>query len=1214
MAGPIAADASGHNHPAVYEPGVCFYLEGSALQPYTNSTINRSAFFCGGRMLTELTSLPQQFTVQMDVWNGMPVDARSVTGWFFSRDHASGLSAHGIHVGIGGTTDGRQGQLILQLGHRKPIVGKTKLERWNWYSIQLKCRARTLQVFLDDGTEPEIEVAFPESMVLPNSIFIGGRSDNENNFEGRIDEVAFFAHDSIVEAASTADKNLKHNSAVSALDAIEAERGGRHWIDQKTESARSAAQSLKSFQVEAGFRIELFASEPLVKDPVAITFDHRGDMYVVEYADYPVGKNGVGGLSRIVCLKDTNNDHQADQRIVFADGLDFAHSLMAYRDGILVGAKTQLLHLIDTDGDGVADQRSVLFDGFAPAHPQMQIGMPVWGLDNRIYCNYGSGEVTSKWAAQTKVRLPRKDFWFDPVSHKFGSTAGWGQYGNTVDRWGNRFFSTNRNPIKSDFLDREIAVRNSHHTVSISEYDVADSGGDSKVFPLRAMKSNYLSHAGTYTAACGTTAWLGPASSPTARQKRLADSVFVCEPIGHVVSRTIVNTDQVPMTSVRAEADRDFLASNDAWFRPSSLQTGPDGALYLADMYRLWVEHPKFLPKEIAQQIDWRAGDDLGRIYRIVVDDQPSPLPVKVPRTPMGFVKSLTSENGWTRLLGQRLFVEKSAVDPSEQVISALRKLCRHTQAETRLHALATLDGVSALRSCELLLGLNDDHPRVRQFAAKLASKTVPTRVVLTSLAAKAKDTDAGVRMQTTVATRPSRQTTVINALAARVLSDGGSPFMADVILTSCHDIESLVLSKAISILKSSVTNQNEDEDGMSSRDAVAGSPVVTEKLNQLAPVLIRLGQAIGRSGNSDQVQGLLNVVINGIESVDSASTVQTWQAALLDGLAIGLKRSPGKQLPTSLPELLERAPKPFTDSVAVLSGWLNQNQLMLHDSKASVNARVAAIRLLSWQSAAVALRQLQPLLGAAQPETIQRAAVGVLLESGAKESVAEVLRHWKHLRPMIRVDVVQIVLRRNSSTSQLLTEMQAGRVSSASLSIDQRARLLTHSNKSIRTVAQEIYPAAVSNNRQEVVQKYASVVTQVGSREQGAEIFKKNCSTCHRMGSVGSVVGPDLTDVRSRSRTALLHEILDPNGKVEPRFCACTVITTDGTTLTGILANETADTIQLRTSGGRLEEVSQSDIEEIITSDRSLMPEGLETAVTEQQMADLLAFLTAAP
>src|SRR6056297_3410226 len=194
----------------------------------------------------------------------------------------------------------------------------------------------------------------------------------------------------------------------SALEVIESSRGGRHWVDEATAPPKSPDESLAAIEIEPGYEISLFAAEPLVRDPVAICFDASGKLYAVEYSDYPIGpEEGDEPLSKIVYLEDSDGDGTADKRYVFADKLDFAHSMMAYRGGLLVGAKTQVLFLKDTDGDHVADVREVVMEGFKPAHPQMQIGNPRWGIDNWIYFNYGTGDVRTPGSDESQA-IPRK--------------------------------------------------------------------------------------------------------------------------------------------------------------------------------------------------------------------------------------------------------------------------------------------------------------------------------------------------------------------------------------------------------------------------------------------------------------------------------------------------------------------------------------------------------------------------------------------------------------------------------------------------------------------------------------------------------------------------------------------------------------------------------------------------------------------------------------
>ncbi len=186
------------------------------------------------------------------------------------------------------------------------------------------------------------------------------------------------------------------------------------------------------------------------------------------------------------------------------------------------------------------------------------------------------------------------------------------------------------------------------------------------------------------------------------------------------MTRSIVRPNGAILKADRARPKADFIASNDTWFRPASMATGPDGALYLADMYRLWVEHPRFLPPEISEKLDWRAGEDRGRIWRVVPADydRTKATPYAPPRSTADLVEFLSSPNGWKQQLGHRLLVERGLRDAAP----ALRDLLRQAPREdTRQRALGVLDGIEQLTIDDLLLALGDTSPLVRQDAARLA-------------------------------------------------------------------------------------------------------------------------------------------------------------------------------------------------------------------------------------------------------------------------------------------------------------------------------------------------------------------------------------------------------------------------------------------------------------------------------------------------------------
>lgn len=194
---PVLVDQSGNHHDGVYEPGVCFYLPGpdAPERQYTSDkNVNRCVHFAGGRARTRLPSLKDSYCISMAFWNGMPNNARATTGWLLSNDYPHAVSQNGEHLGISGTEAGDlAGRLMLQQGISKPVLGKTEIPRWQWNQLLIVKDRQRLRVYLNEDPVPEIDIAIESSgnREVAN-YFIGGRSDNQSNFEGRIDEVAFF--------------------------------------------------------------------------------------------------------------------------------------------------------------------------------------------------------------------------------------------------------------------------------------------------------------------------------------------------------------------------------------------------------------------------------------------------------------------------------------------------------------------------------------------------------------------------------------------------------------------------------------------------------------------------------------------------------------------------------------------------------------------------------------------------------------------------------------------------------------------------------------------------------------------------------------------------------------------------------------------------------------------------------------------------------------
>lgn len=475
----------------------------------------------------------------------------------------------------------------------------------------------------------------------------------------------------------------------------------------------SPQDSLKALKLKPGYEATLIAHEPLVQDPVFIDWDAQGRMWVVEMGDYPfapgektkdgsMGQDKVSPLQagRVKILTDTNGDGTYDKATLFLDGLKHPTGLAPWKNGVFIANIPDIFYAEDTDGDGKCDKRETWFTGFTAGNPQHLVNGFAWGLDGWFYgANGDSGGSITCVKTGRQVELGTNDFRFDPRTGDFALEAGRSQYGKWRDDHGNWFGNNNSTigwhywlPFRYLEKHPELVIQSVRGTMN----------EDKRVFPASPpmRRFNWASAVNTLTSGCS------PMPCRTAED---ANVMLICEPANNLVHREVLNYTGAHITSTRHpdDTDSEFIASQDNWFRPALARTGPDGALYVVDMYRLVLEHPEWIPAEIAKGLDLRGGEDRGRIYRISK--------TAAPRGSMNVtdpVAAMASPNGWTRDTAQRLLLEHN----DASTIPALKKLLTAAPA-VRTQAAFTAMQLGGMSAEDLFTSIKPQTPHIRAAA-----------------------------------------------------------------------------------------------------------------------------------------------------------------------------------------------------------------------------------------------------------------------------------------------------------------------------------------------------------------------------------------------------------------------------------------------------------------------------------------------------------------
>jgi putative membrane-bound dehydrogenase-like protein len=962
--------------------------------------------------------------------------------------------------------------------------------------------------------------------------------------------------------------------------------------------AKSPQASLRSLRLRPGFTAELVASEPLIEDPVAFDWGPDGKLWVAEMHDYPEGladqrhgADGKGGRGkpggRVKFLEDTDGDGRYDRATLFLDGLNFPNGVMAWGKGVLVTAAPEILYAEDTDGDGRADLRRALFKGFGEGNQQHRVNGLRLGLDNWIYCANGdSGGTIVSLKTGKEAAITFQDFRIRPDDGALETQIGESQFIRERDDWGNWFGSQNSDPMFQFVLDSKYLGRNLHVTTPPGRIDVSDAPGAAPVFPASRTlpRFNDFNTANRFTSACSAIVYrddlLGEA---------LAGNAFVCEPVHNLVHREVMRREGVTFHSRRAadEQQSEFLASSDNWFRPVMVRTGPDGALWVADMYRAVIEHPEYIPKDWQKRLDLRAGDTMGRIYRVYpVGRKPRPIPRLDKLDAAGLVAALDNPSGAARDMVQQLLVARQ----NRASAPLLKKAAGDSpRATARLQALCALDGLHALDVPTLIAGLKDREPGVRRHAARLSEPLLAKSPELANAVLKlAADDDPFVRLQVAYSLGAWPDDRAGAALGEILLGDAGDRYISAAALSSVSERH---LDAALATVLGPVDRRLTRP---LPKDSLAKLVVVAAAYKN-EPALAKILDRVSQSKNG---------------------AFETWQTATLAELLDLLGRHN-----QSLVKLRDEASGELRNAIDRLSPLFDAARRVVADPASGDDQRLAMLPLLAKapanQQADVDL--LASLLVPSSSTRLQSAAIAALSRVDDDRAAKLMLANWSSYAPTTRGDVLDALMRQTTATKDLLAGIAAGRIALADLDASHRQRLLDEGDDGNRKLAARLLGSAGDSNRQAVIDEFRAAVStgpnaaggvRKGDPKQGAAVFKKRCAVCHRLDDVGTPVGPDLAALSDKSPDYLLVAILDPNRAVESKFVSYSAQTKSGLIHTGIMTEGSGNSITLMGQEGKQTTILRADLDALASSGKSLMPEGLEKDVSHQEVADLLAYL----
>jgi putative membrane-bound dehydrogenase-like protein len=951
----------------------------------------------------------------------------------------------------------------------------------------------------------------------------------------------------------------------------------------------SPQEALKRMQVPQGFQVKLAACEPDIRQPVTMSFDDRGRLWVIQYLQYPnpaglkpvkvdqylrtvydrlpePPPRGPKGADKITILEDTNGDSHFRKVRDFAAGLNLASGMALGHAGVFVAQPPYLLFYPDRNGDDIPDgDPEVLLTGFGMEDAHAFPNSLQWGPDGWLYGAQGS-TVTSHIRGITF----QQGIWrYHPLTREFElfSEGGGNTWGLDFDEHGNTIAGTNFGGTA--MLHQ---VQGAYYIKNFGKHGELQNPYAFGYFdhvPYRGFKGGHVT--------CGGIIYKENSFPREFQNTYIAGNLLSNALHWHVL--------EPKGSSFSAHFGGEFLIANDTWFRPVDCLTGPDGSLFVADWYDKRANH-------VDPVDNWDRSN--GRIYKIEATGTKPVAGLALSKLSSNeLVGLLNHPNNWFSREAQRILGERR--DPG--AIPRLRELVLDEKCPLALEALWAL----------YVSGGFDD-----RLAHKLLDHPMPdVRAWTIRFLGDAKRVSSSSQAQLVQVAGKDQSCVVRNQLACSCKRLPGADSLPIVwkLLERSEDLNDPQIPMLLwwAIEDKAITNRDDILDHFSaSRN---WEPPLVRKF-----IIERLGRRYMVEGGEANIAACIRLLAASPGSPDTELVIRGMDKAL-EGRRL-------KEVPKALAREIRRLwdkgnPGPALSCLALRLGYpeaMERALKVVSDPNAALNGRVELVEVLGQTENGDCVLVLLDLLEERQPKDLRRAALSALQVYQDSRIPERVLAHYERMPADLRARAQNLLFGRPGSTLPFLVAIDRGVIPASEVGRDQLTRINLYRDPEIHRLLEKhwgkIGPAPAGEKTARIRSLQLIMNNGPGDVAHGKQLFEKHCATCHTLYGQGAKIGPDLTGADRKNRSSLVADIVDPSAVIRKEYVAYIVATKSGRVLNGLIADSTPKTVTILDAKNERIVLDRQEIEEMSPSPQSLMPEKLLDDLQDQDIRDLFAYL----